>query len=356
MAVVHFQQVGKVFPGPVEAVTDFDLETREGELLTLVGPSGCGKTTLLRMVAGLETPSKGTILLDGVPLAGIPPHRRDVAMVFQDYALYPHLSVAKNMSFGLERHGIAAEQVAERVREAAQWLEIEPLLTRRPAQLSGGERQRVALGRAVVRRPRVFLFDEPLANLDAQLRDRARTEIARLQQQLGATSLYVTHDQSEALALGDRVAVMSGGKLQQVGPPRDVYERPANRFVASFIGRPQMNFLPGWIEGGTYMAEEGQVRLSLPTDIPDGPVDLGVRPEAIELGHSNHSLGEGLVRRVEWLGDHALVHLRVAQADWVARVAPERSLTLNSTVPVAVCAGGLHLFAAGAEGIRITSF
>jgi multiple sugar transport system ATP-binding protein len=214
----------------------------------------------------------------------------------------------------------------------------------------------VALGRAVVRRPRVFLFDEPLANLDAQLRDRARTEIARLQQKGGATSIYVTHDQSEALALGDRVAVVDGGRLQQIASPHDVYQFPANRFVAGFIGRPAMNFLAGRIEGGAFVAHGHPIRLTLPAGVAEGDVELGVRPESIALGDANHGLGDGVVDRVEWLGDHALVHLQLGQAHWFARVAPDHSIALNSKVPVTVRAGGLHLFAADAAGARLLSF
>lgn len=355
MAIVSFQHVAKVFPGPVEAVSNLSLEIRDGELLALVGPSGCGKTTLLRMVAGLEHPSSGEILFDGSPVAGIPPHRRDVAMVFQDYALYPHLSVAKNLAFGLKQRGVSTDEISRRTSEAAEWLKIEPLVGRYPGELSGGERQRVALGRALVQRPRLLLFDEPLANLDSQLRDRARTEIARVLQKCGTTSIYVTHDQTEAMALGDRVAVMHQGGLQQVGAPQEIYNRPATRFVASFVGRPSMNFLNGRIEGGRFLNSEGELSFPVPSDLPEGPAELGVRPEAIVLGEAAYPLGEATVDRVEWLGDHALAHVRVADENWVARVDPDSPIAPNTAVPLSARAGGLHLFTAESAGARLAS-
>jgi multiple sugar transport system ATP-binding protein len=236
LASIRFDHIEKTFPGGHVAVRDFSLEVGDGELVALVGPSGSGKTTLLRLVAGLEAPTRGRMFIDGKDVTAWPPHRRDVAMVFQSYALYPHLTVVQNLGFALKMRGESRAVIAERVEKAAAMLRLEPMLARRPAQLSGGERQRVALGRAIVRQPRAFLLDEPLSNLDAQLRVQTRAELARLHRQLGATMLYVTHDQEEAMLLGQRVAVLHEGQLQQVAPPLELYVRPANAFVAGFIG------------------------------------------------------------------------------------------------------------------------
>ena len=250
MARVAFAGVTKVYPGPVVAVDDLTLEVDDGEFLILVGPSGCGKSTALRMVAGLERISDGTISIGDRVVNDVPPKDRDIAMVFQNYALYPHMTVEKNLGFGLRRRRTPREDVRARVDDVSRLLGLEDLLRRRPGQLSGGQRQRVAMGRALVREPEVFLLDEPLSNLDAQLRVQMRSELKRLHERVGATTIYVTHDQVEAITLGERIAVLSGGVLQQVGPPQEVYDHPANVFVARFIGSPPMNLLKGNATGG----------------------------------------------------------------------------------------------------------
>jgi multiple sugar transport system ATP-binding protein len=253
VARIELDAVTKQFPDGTTAVRSLDLTVGDGELLVLVGPSGCGKTTALRMVAGLEDVTEGTISIDGRPVNDVEPRHRDIAMVFQSYALYPHLSVYDNMAFSLKyRGGVPRAEIRKRVAEAARILELEPFLQRKPRQLSGGQRQRVAMGRAIVRQPRAFLMDEPLSNLDAKLRVQMRAEIAQLQRSLGTTTIYVTHDQTEAMTLGSRVAVISGGVLQQVAAPQELYRRPANLFVASFIGSPSMNLIDATLErGGT---------------------------------------------------------------------------------------------------------
>ncbi|YAL82911.1 ABC transporter ATP-binding protein [Dermacoccaceae bacterium W4C1] len=263
------------------AVDGLDLHVEDGEFMVLVGPSGCGKSTTLRMLAGLESVEDGAILIDDQDVVGTAPKARDVAMVFQNYALYPNMSVAENMGFALRNSGISKQDTDSRVREVAQMLELEPLLKRKPAHLSGGQRQRVAMGRAIVRRPKVFCMDEPLSNLDAKLRVSTRAQIAALQKDLGTTMLYVTHDQVEAMTMGDRVAVLKDGLLQQVGSPREIYSRPANTFVAGFMGSPQMCLVSSTVEGST--ARIGGVDLSAPAGV-GGEVILGMRAESWQVG------------------------------------------------------------------------
>jgi multiple sugar transport system ATP-binding protein len=294
MADVTLTDVWKVFPDGTEAVRSVDLEIADGELIVLVGPSGCGKTTVLRMVAGLDEVSRGTIRIGGRVVNDIPPRDRDVAMVFQNYALYPHMSVFENMAFSLKLANRPKHEIEERVRSAAAILGLEELLDRMPRALSGGQRQRVAMGRAIVRSPQVFLMDEPLSNLDAKLRVQMRAEIARIQQHLQVTTLYVTHDQTEAMTLGDRVAVMRNGVLQQIAPPQVLYDRPANVFVAGFIGSPPMNLLEGRLtsDRGGVVVELGESRLRVPDEVVhDRPrlatfdgrrVIVGIRPEDLE--------------------------------------------------------------------------
>ncbi len=277
MAEVILEKVGKVFPGDIEAVKDFSLDILDGEFVVLVGPSGCGKSTTLRMIAGLEEITEGTIRIEDRIINDVPPKDRDIAMVFQNYALYPHMTVYKNMAFALKLRKFPRKQIDERVRETAGILGIEELLNRRPKALSGGQRQRVALGRAIVRNPKAFLFDEPLSNLDAKLRVEMRAELKRLHHQLGTTTIYVTHDQEEAMTLGDRIVVMKDGVIQQVGVPLEVYNRPVNRFVAGFVGTPPMNFLDGRLlsEGGDIFFDGGECRIRLPDDFAGGGIDSG---------------------------------------------------------------------------------
>jgi len=321
VARVAFDDVTKVYPGPVVAVEDLTLEAADGEFLILVGPSGCGKSTALRMVAGLERISRGTIVIGDRVVNDVPPKERDIAMVFQNYALYPHMTVERNLAFGLRQHKTGRDEVRERVGEISRMLGISDLLRRRPGQLSGGQRQRVAMGRALVRQPAVFLLDEPLSNLDAKLRVEMRAELKRLQARLEVTTIYVTHDQVEAMTLGDRIAVMSGGVLQQVGRPQDVYDDPDNLFVAGFIGSPSMNLLVGTARSGEVAA--GGLRVAAP-HVPDGDVVVGLRPETLHPAGSDHPAGclEVLVDVVEPLGDETLVHGTVEATPVPGRAVP----------------------------------
>lgn len=285
MASVTFENATRLYPGTNKpAVDKFNLEVKDGEFLVLVGPSGCGKSTTLRMLAGLEEVSEGHIYIGDKDVTHEAPKDRDIAMVFQNYALYPHMTVAENMGFALKIAGVKKEERAARVLEAAKLLDLEQYLDRKPKALSGGQRQRVAMGRAIVRQPQVFLMDEPLSNLDAKLRVQTRTQIASLQRRLGVTTVYVTHDQTEALTMGDRIVVLKDGVLQQVGTPRELYEHPANTFVAGFIGSPAMNLFPTKVTSGK--AEFGSATVTLPNDTgskAQGDVTLGIRPEDLTL-------------------------------------------------------------------------
>jgi sn-glycerol 3-phosphate transport system ATP-binding protein len=304
MADVVLERVTKRFSDEVVALDDLSLEVGDGEFLILVGPSGCGKTTALRLVAGLEKPTAGTIRIGERVVTGVSPRDRDIAMVFQNYALYPHMTVYRNLAFGLkERHTPKAE-IDRRVREVSGVLGLDELLKRRPAQLSGGQRQRVAMGRALVREPKAFLLDEPLSNLDAKLRVQMRAELKRLHQRLGITTIYVTHDQVEAMTLGDRIVVMSNGKVQQIGRPQEVYGSPANLFVAGFIGSPPMNLLRGRVEGGLLNAGD----LRLVSAGPPGDCAVGFRPEDLRPADGGTSSFEFLVEVVEPLGNGVVVH------------------------------------------------
>ena len=338
MAQVILEGVRKEFPGnpATVALEGLDLTIADGELLIMVGPSGCGKTTALRCVAGLEQPTSGRIVIGDREVHDLPSRKRDVAMVFQNYALYPHLTVYGNLAFGLKEHRVPKVETDRRVREMAEMLGIEPLLDRRPAQLSGGQSQRVAMGRALVREPQVFLLDEPLSNLDAKLRGQMRGEILELQRRVGVTSLYVTHDQSEAMTLGDRIAVLNGGVLLQLGTPEEVFRTPRNVFVAAFMGTPSMNLLRGDAVDGVVTAGDLRLRLA---GAPDGPVIVGFRPEAMLPAREGAGLPrvEMVVDVVEELGNETLVYGDVAGE--VAAV--ETDATLPAPLPGAharVCA------------------
>ena len=289
MATVTFDHATRVYPGSDKpAVDQLCLDIADGEFLVLVGPSGCGKSTSLRMLAGLEDVNGGRILIGDKDVTDVPPKNRDIAMVFQNYALYPHMSVRENMGFALKLAGVPKEKINKRVEEAARILDLEPYLDRKPKALSGGQRQRVAMGRAIVRKPQVFLMDEPLSNLDAKLRVQTRTQIASLQRELGVTTVYVTHDQTEALTMGDRIAVLAGGLLQQVGTPQEMYERPANEFVAGFIGSPAMNLGTFTVDGEWAKIGPARVRLSAATRdalVPEdgGMIKIGFRPEGLDV-------------------------------------------------------------------------
>jgi multiple sugar transport system ATP-binding protein len=315
MASVHWQRVRKQFDDGTVAVEDLDLDVADGEFVVLVGPSGSGKSTALRLAAGLEETTSGTISIGARDVTDLPPRERDIAMVFQTYALYPHMTVADNLGFALKMRGESRAAISARSRDAASRLGIADLLARRPAQLSGGQRQRVALGRAIVRDPQAFFMDEPLSNLDAQLRVEMRAYIARLQEELGTTTIFVTHDQVEAMTMGDRVAVMRDGRLEQVDSPQALYDRPANAFVAAFIGSPSMNLLEGRLEGGEVRV--AGARLALPDRATavagEGPVIVGLRPESLRrasLDRDQQTIA-GDVLLVESLGSDVLVHLEV---------------------------------------------
>ena len=357
MGRVTIENLTKRF-GDVVAVDDFDLQIEDGEFLVLVGPSGCGKSTTLRCLAGLETPTEGGVYFDDEVVTYLVPQERDVAMVFQDYALYPHMTVRGNMKFGLEEEdGYTKAERDERVETVAAMLEIEELLDRKPKQLSGGQQQRVALGRAIVRDPAVFLMDEPLSNLDAKLRAEMRTELQQLHEELGVTTVYVTHDQTEAMTMSDRMAVMDGGELQQVGEPLDLYHEPANLFVAGFIGEPNMNFLDGRRVDGAFEGDH----LAYPFDdeIADavGDVDdlvLGVRPESIDLlepgeaGADEAHEFEVTVSVVEPMGNENVVHLAFpgseAGDDLTAITDGLRNVEEGETVAVRLPVDAVHVF------------
>jgi multiple sugar transport system ATP-binding protein len=357
MARIVLEHVHKSYPNGFVAARDVSLDIADGELLVLVGPSGSGKSTVLRMIAGLEKVTGGCIFIGDRDVTELPPQARDVAMVFQSYALYPHLTVRENLGFGLAVRRQPPAIVKARVEAAAESLGLTPMLSRKPAQLSGGQRQRVALGRAIVRDPLAFLFDEPLSNLDAQLRSDTRTELARLHLRLKATMVYVTHDQVEAMTLGTRVAVMHEGALQQVAPPMTLYREPANLFVAGFIGSPGMNFVRGRVRRANSSVFEGS-SLSLPLTTRDGEgagdVVLGVRPQALSIAPSGDDAPwRGAVFLVEALGSEQIVHLAVGDVkDLVVVVPAEQRVAIGDEVGIRVPAGAVHLFDAQ-TGMRL---
>lgn len=357
MATITLDKIVKSY-GAVKAIHGIDLKIEDGEFVALVGPSGCGKSTLLRMVAGLEDITGGRLLIGDKVVNSVEPRDRDIAMVFQDYALYPHMSVADNIGFGLKMRKTDAEDRKMRIAEAARMLQIEALLQRRPAELSGGQRQRVAMGRAIVRRPSAFLFDEPLSNLDAKLRVEMRTEIKRLHGLLGRTTLYVTHDQVEALTLADRVVILKDGRILQEGAPLTLYERPSSRFVAEFIGSPQMNIFEGVVrqgEAGAVVEIEGLALGFGKLGLADGEkVHLGARPEAILLCGQEDADLEARVEVFEPLGSDTMVSARIAGAMAVVRLSPEVAVARGMVLPLRFDRSKLHLFkASGGERIEI---
>ncbi|HVG43956.1 MAG TPA: sn-glycerol-3-phosphate ABC transporter ATP-binding protein UgpC [Longimicrobium sp.] len=354
MARVTLDGIRKVYENGYTAVHGISLDVDEGEFVVLVGPSGCGKSTTLRMIAGLESISEGRLTIGDRVVNDVPARDRDIAMVFQSYALYPHMTVRDNLAFALKLRKRPKAELDERVGRAAAMLGLEPVLDRRPSELSGGQRQRVALGRALVREPRVFLFDEPLSNLDAKLRGQMRKEIAALHRQLGTTSIYVTHDQTEAMTLGDRIVVMNGGRVEQVGPPMELYRSPANRFVAGFLGSPGMNFVPGRIEAegdGLAFAAEGdglRLRVAPRAGLAAGrPVVLGIRPEDV---HLNGSAPVSAVRAslrldaAETMGNETIVTLAAGAHEIVARIPPRPLPEPGAMVEAAFDIDRLHFF------------
>ncbi len=363
MASVDFERIDKIYPGGTQAVFDFSLTIADGEALALVGPSGCGKSTLLRLLAGLETATRGELRIEGMVVNELPPQQRNVAMVFQDYALYPHLTVRRNLEFPLKMRNLPRAEIERQVNWAVELLSLGGLLDRLPKQLSGGQRQRVAMGRALVRQPAVFLMDEPLSNLDARLRVQIRAELGELLERLHATTIYVTHDQAEAMTLGNRVAVVNQGRLQQVAPPRELYEHPANVFVASFIGNPPMNLLPARLIADN--ADCLQLRLGEQhtpllqpvatleawQDQRDTLLIAGIRPEHLALTDGETGL-QIIVRDVEYLGHETLLHGRIAGLDsaellLTARLPGLRTLHRGEMVRLKPVATEWHGFDAG---------
>ena len=374
MASVPFDHASRIYPGADKpAVDQLCLDIADGEFLVLVGPSGCGKSTSLRMLAGLEDVNGGRILIGDKDVTDVPPKNRDIAMVFQNYALYPHMSVRENMGFALKIAGVPKEEINKRVEEAAKILDLEPYLDRKPKAMSGGQRQRVAMGRAIVRKPQVFLMDEPLSNLDAKLRVQTRTQIASLQRELGVTTVYVTHDQTEALTMGDRIAVLAGGLLQQCGTPQEMYERPANEFVAGFIGSPAMNLGTFTVEGEWAKLGPARVRVSeaaraAMTAEDGGKIKIGFRPEGLDVvadGSEGSSPVE--VDFVEELGSDAYVYGHLAGAaegetlgsgsegtgkQLIVRVPPRTAPARGGVLHVRIREGQQHNFSA-ATGVRL---
>ncbi len=343
MASVSYEHVTKRFSGGTLAVNDFNLEVKDTEFMVLVGPSGCGKSTALRMLAGLEEVSEGEIRIGDKVVNDMPPRDRDIAMVFQSYALYPHMTVFDNLAFGLRMRGTPKGDIDRRVNDAANILELGPLLKRKPRQLSGGQRQRVALGRAIVREPQAFLLDEPLSNLDAKLRVQTRIELQKQHRALHATFIYVTHDQVEAMTMGDRIAVMKDGVLQQVAPPREIYDNPANMYVAGFIGSPTMNFIPVTVQRTTAKASGFDIELPTPPGVEKGV--LGIRPEALtEHPRDGHSGLDLKVEVTEVLGADQFVYGTVGGDAITARVDPNLKVTPGDRIRLGVDMRRLHLF------------
>jgi len=352
MASVTLRGLAKTYDsGGTQAVADLSLDVRDGEFFVLLGPSACGKTTVLRCIAGLEEPTAGEILIGDQDVTHLSPGARDVAMVFQSHALYPHLSVRGNIAFGLEVRGVPAAEITRRVEQAAGRLGLTAALERRPGALSGGERQRVALARAIVREPRVFLYDEPLANLDPTLRGALRAELLELHRALGVTVVYVTHDQVEAMTMGQRIAVLAAGRLRQVGPPAEVYGQPADMFVARFVGDPGMNVLKGrGGGGGGGVFDGGAWSVPVPLEHYEGELHLGVRPEHVRLSAPDQGMATAEVRVVEPLGADTLIHLDAGGHRVVARVGGFSDFRPGDRVGVTLDRRHLHLFdAAGAR-------
>jgi multiple sugar transport system ATP-binding protein len=348
MASVTYEHVTKRYQAESAAVSDLSLQVHDTEFMVLVGPSGCGKSTALRMLAGLEEITEGEIKIGERIVNEIPARERDIAMVFQSYALYPHMTVHDNMAFGLKMRGTPKAEIESKVGEAAKILGLDQLLQRKPRQLSGGQRQRVALGRAIVRNPQVFLLDEPLSNLDAQLRVETRINLQKLHQDLGATFIYVTHDQVEAMTMGDRIAVMKDGLLQQVASPREIYDNPVNLYVAGFIGSPKMNFIPVTISGKTATSSGFSIELPSAPGVEKGV--LGIRPEDLtDVAREGFPQIDVKVEVVEILGSDQFLYGKVGGDDMIARVDPQMKVSVGDLVTLSVNMRRLHLFDAESE-------
>ena len=340
MSFLELQNITKVYPNGTKAVNETSLNIEKGEFVVFVGPSGCGKSTLLRMIAGLEDITAGEIVLDGTIINNIDPSERDVAMVFQNYALYPHMTVYNNMAYGLKNRGISKQEIEDKVNEVAKLLEIDQYLSRKPSMLSGGQRQRVAMGRAIVRNPKIFLFDEPLSNLDAKLRNQMRLEIKKLQRQMGVTSIFVTHDQTEAMTLGDRIVVINNGIVEQVGTPKDIYSKPNTKFVAEFIGSPQMNIFNCKIDNGIAKIDNNSINLDKSINVDDA--SIGIRPDDIQISDSGSISCKANL--VEYLGSDMIIYSSIGDQEFSCKLSSKIDVKAGDVFKFDIQASLVHIF------------
>jgi len=340
MSFLELQNITKIYPNGTKAVNETSLNIEKGEFVVFVGPSGCGKSTLLRMIAGLEDITAGEIVLDENTINNIDPSERDVAMVFQNYALYPHMTVYNNMAYGLKNRGISKQEIEDKVNEVAKLLEIDQYLSRKPSMLSGGQRQRVAMGRAIVRNPKIFLFDEPLSNLDAKLRNQMRLEIKKLQRQMGVTSIFVTHDQTEAMTLGDRIVVINNGIVEQVGTPKDIYSKPNTKFVAEFIGSPQMNIFNCKIENGIAKIDSNSINLDKSINVENA--SIGIRPDDIQI------LDSGTIsckaNLVEYLGSDMIIYSSIGDQEFSCKLSSKIDVKAGDEFKCDIQPSLVHVF------------
>ena len=340
MSFLELQNITKVYPNGTKAVNETSLNIEKGEFVVFVGPSGCGKSTLLRMIAGLEDITSGEITLDDNVINKIDPSERDVAMVFQNYALYPHMTVYNNMAYGLKNRGISKQEIEDKVNEVAKLLEIDQYLSRKPSMLSGGQRQRVAMGRAIVRNPKIFLFDEPLSNLDAKLRNQMRLEIKKLQRQMDVTSIFVTHDQTEAMTLGDRIVVINNGIVEQVGTPKDIYSKPNTKFVAEFIGSPQMNIFNCKIDNGIAKIDNNSINLDKSINVDDA--SIGVRPDDIQISNSGSISCKASL--VEYLGSDMIIYSSIGDQEFSCKLSSKIDVKAGDEFKFNIQPSLVHVF------------
>ena len=340
MSFLELQNITKVYPNGTKAVNETSLNIEKGEFVVFVGPSGCGKSTLLRMIAGLEDITSGEITLDANVINKIDPSERDVAMVFQNYALYPHMTVYNNMAYGLKNRGISKQEIEDKVNEVAKLLEIDQYLLRKPSMLSGGQRQRVAMGRAIVRNPKIFLFDEPLSNLDAKLRNQMRLEIKKLQRQMGVTSIFVTHDQTEAMTLGDRIVVINNGIVEQVGTPKDIYSKPNTKFVAEFIGSPQMNIFNCKIDNGIAKIDNNSINLNKSINVDDA--SIGIRPDDMQISDSGSITCKANL--VEYLGSDMIIYSSIGNQEFSCKLSSKIDVKAGDDFKFDIDPSLIHVF------------
>jgi len=340
MSFLELQNITKIYPNGTMAVNETSLNVEKGEFVVFVGPSGCGKSTLLRMIAGLEDITSGEIILDANTINNVDPSERDVAMVFQNYALYPHMTVYNNMAYGLKNRGISKQEIEDKVNEVAKLLEIDPYLSRKPSMLSGGQRQRVAMGRAIVRNPKIFLFDEPLSNLDAKLRNQMRLEIKKLQRQMGVTSIFVTHDQTEAMTLGDRIVVINNGIVEQVGTPKDIYSKPNTKFVAEFIGSPQMNIFNCKIDNGIAKIDNNSINLNKSINVDDA--SIGIRPDDIQISDSGSISCKANL--VEYLGSDMIIYSNMGDQEFSCKLSSKIDVKAGDEFKFDIQPSLIHVF------------